>query len=351
MKSLRQRVQSAAHHGLRWFVRLRMWMAVLFVVVFGVYELTRQYQTDLLSLPKVMQQDVSDWIDDAVMGKSYLEKDAEELKAQADAGNAFAMYVYALRRTARPPEEFRIGPEDPKVARAYYEKAADLKFVRAQAVMALYFQRGMGGAPDLVKAKAFAEKATAKQDPLGMRVLADILLDEAKKAPDGNPALELKGARLLIKAANRGNRGAMRKLGELSVEGRVGYTDEKGDPILVQNFSQALAYYEQAALLRDYESCKLLALAYAENRIAPVDYVKAYAWNLVAAQLAPRGEAALKLKPDELKKAQDQLVRTKDLADRMSPGDLTEAQNLARTLLSRIPTEKEDAERSLLKAR
>jgi TPR repeat protein len=351
MKSFRQHVKSAAHHGLRWFVRLRMWVAVTFVLVFGVYELTYRYKTGLTNLPTALYQEAADWIDDTVWGETYLEKDAQELKAQADAGNAFAMYVYALRRTARPPEEFRIAPEDLTVARQYYAQAAELKFVRAQAVMALYFQRGMGGAPDLVKAKAFAEQATAKQDPLGMRVLADILLDEAKKAPDGNPALELKGARLLIKAANRGNRGAMRKLGEFSVEGRVGYTDEKGDPILVQNFTQALAYFEQAALLRDYESCKLLALAYAENRIAPVDYVKAYAWNLVAAQLAPRGEAALKLKPDELKKAQDQLVRTKDLADRMSPGDLTEAQNLARTLLSRIPTETEDAERSLLKAR
>ena len=351
MKSLRQRMQSAAHHGLRWFVRLRMWMAVLFVVVFGVYELTYRYKTGLTNLPTALYQDASDWIDDTVWGETYLEKDAQELKTQADAGNAFAMYVYALRRTTRPPEEFRIGPEDPKVARAYYEKAADLKFVRAQAVMALYLQRGMGGAADLVKAKAFAKEATAKQDPLGMRILADILLDEAKATPGGNPAIELEGCRLLIKAADRGNRGALRKLGDLTAEGRVGYTDEKGDPILVQNFTQALAYYEQAALLRDYESSKLLAVAYAENRIAPIDYVKAYAWNLVAAQLAPRGEAALKLKPDELKKAQDQLSRTKDLADRMSPSDLTAAQDLARTLLSRIPTEKEDSKRSLLKAR
>ena len=95
MKSLRQRVQSAAHHGLRWFVRLRMWVAVLFVLVFGVYELTRQYQTDLVSLPKVMQQDVSDWIDDAVMGKSYLEKDAEEL------GEWFDSNKDAMQKEAR----------------------------------------------------------------------------------------------------------------------------------------------------------------------------------------------------------------------------------------------------------
>ena len=321
-------------------MRLRMWMAVLFVVVFGVYELTRQYQTDLASLPKVMQQDVSDWIDDAVMGKSYLEKPADELKAQADAGNAFAMYVYALRRTTRPPEEFRISPAAAKVAQEYYEKAAQKGFVRAQAVVALYLQRGLGGTVDLAKAKAFAEKAAAKQDPLGMRILADLLLDEAKATPGGNAATELKGCRLLIKAGDRGNRGALRKLGDLTAEGRVGFTDEKGNPILVQNFVQALAYYEQAARLRDYEASQSLAAAYEDGKIAPTDLVKAYGWNLVAAQLATKPEDLAKLK-----------AKLTELSDRMSPADLMAAQNLAKDSLLRMPTDKEDAAGSLLKAR
>ena len=351
MNSFRQRVRSVAHQGLRWFVRLRMWMAVGFLVAFAVYEVKRAYKTELPGLPRVVWQDVSDWFDDTVMGKSYLEKSAEELKAEADGDNVFAMYVYALRRTTRLPEEFRIGPADPKVAREYYDKAAQKGFARAQAVMALYLQRNIGGPTDSVQAKAFAEQAATQKDPLGMRLLADIFLEEAKNTPGGNTSIELKGCLLLIKAADRGNRGAMRKLGDLTAEGRVGFTDERGNPILVQNFAQALAYYEQAALMRDYDSCKLLAAAYEENRIASVDYVKAYAWNLIAAQLAPKGEAALKLKPEDLKKMQDQLTRTKDLADRMSAGDLTAAQNLARSLLARIPTEKEDADRSLLKAR
>jgi TPR repeat protein len=347
MNSFRQFVRSAAHQGLRWFVRLRMTLAVGFVVLFMVYEFKRGYKTDLVGLPRVIWQDMVDWKDDAIMGKSYLEKSAEELKAEADGGNVFAMYVYALRRTTRPPEEVRISPADSAVAREYYAKAAQPPgFVRAQAVMALYLQRGIGGPVDLVQAKAFAEQAAAQKDPLGMRLLADILLEEAKSTPGGNTSIELKGCLLLIKAADRGNRGAMRKLGDLTAEGRSGYTDERGQPILVQNFAQALAYYEQAALMRDYDSCKLLAAAYEENRIASVDYVKAYAWNLVAAQLAPKGDT-----PADLKKMQDQLTRTKDLADRMSAGDLTDAQNLARSLLARIPTAQEDADRSLLKAR
>ena len=351
MKTFRQRLKSAGHHALRWFVRLRLWAAVAFVLVFGVYELTYRYKTDFTHLPAAIGQDLSDWVDDAVMGKSYLEKPAKELQAQVDAGNAFAMYVYALRRTNRPPEEFRIAPEDMKVARSYYAQAAQKQFVRAQAVMALYLQRGLGGPSDLAQAKVLAEQAAAKQDPLGLRVLADLLLDEAKQTPGGNPAVELKGCRLMIKAADRGNRGALRKLGDLTAEGRIGYTDEKGNPILVQNFTQALAYYEEAALLRDYEASRSLAMAYEDNKIAAVDLVKAYAWNLVAAQLAPKGEAVLKLKPEDLKKLKDQLAKLPELSDRMSPADLTAAQNLARDYLARIPTEKEDAERSLLKAR
>ena len=270
MKTFRQRLKSVAHHSMRWFVRLRLWAAVAFVLGFGVYELTYRYKTDFNHLPAAIGQDLSDWVDDAVMGKSYLEKPAKELEAQAKAGNAFAMYVYALRHTSRPPEAFRIA-EDMKVARFYYAEAAEKQFIRAQAVMALYLQRGMGGPVDLAQAKVLAEQAAAKQDPLGLRILADLLLDEAKKTPGGNPAVELKGCRLMIKAADRGNRGALRKLGDLTAEGRIGYTDEKGNPILVQNFTQALAYYEEAALLRDYEASRSLAMAYEDNKIAAVD--------------------------------------------------------------------------------
>jgi TPR repeat protein len=341
MKAFRQFVRSVAHQGLRWFVRLRMTMAVGFVVLFMVYEFKRGYKTDLVGLPRVIWQDMVDWKDDAIMGKSYLEKSAEELKAEADGGNVFAMYVYALRRTTRPPEEVRISPADSAVAREYYAKAAQPPgFARAQAVMALYLQRGIGGPVDLAQAKVFAEDAAAQKDPFGMRVLADILLEEAKNTPGGNSSIELKGCLLLIKAADRGNRGAMRKLGDLTAEGRVGFTDERGSPILVQNFTQALAYYEQAALMRDYEASQSLAAAYEDGKIAPIDLVKAYGWNLVAAQLATKPEDAAKLK-----------AKLATLPARMSPADLTAAQNLARNYLTRMPTEKEDAERSLLKAR
>jgi TPR repeat protein len=346
MKPLRQRVQSAAHHGLRWFVRLRMWMAVLFVVVFGVYLLTRHYQTDLVSLPGSVWQDLVDWKDLKWHGKSYLDKEVKELEEQVKKEEPFALYVYALRHSDRLPAPYQI-KVDRAVAREYHEKAAKAGLVRAKAVLALLIFKEAEKETDTQKCSALileadelAKQAAEGQDALGMRIRGEILLFTSTKTGSGNREDEEMGYRLLIKAADRGNRGAMRKLGQYTAEGRVGFTDERGSPILVQNFAQALAYYEQAALMRDYEASQSLAAAYEDGKIAPIDLVKAYGWNLVAAQLATKPEDAAKLK-----------AKLATLPARMSPADLTAAQNLARNYLTRIPTEKEDAERSLVKAR
>ncbi|MEY4799262.1 MAG: hypothetical protein RI978_1563 [Verrucomicrobiota bacterium] len=357
MNSFRQFVRSAAHQGLRWFVRLRMTMAVGFVLLFTVYEFKRSYKTELVSLPGSVWQDLVDWKDLKWHGRSYLDKEVKELEEQVKKEEPFALYVYALRHSDRLPAPYQI-KVDRAVAREYHEKAANAGLVRAKAVLALLIFKEAEKETDAIKARAliaeadmWAQKASKNQDALGMRVCGEILLFTSTKTGSENREDEEKGYRLLIKAADRGNRGAMRKLGDLTAEGRVGFTDERGNPILVQNFTQALAYYEQAALMRDYDASQSLAAAYEDGKIAPIDLVKAYGWNLVAAQLAPKGEAALKLKPDDFKKMQDQLTRTKALAVRMSAGDLTAAQNLARNYLTRMPTEKEDAERSLLKAR
>ncbi len=346
MNSFRQRVRSVAHQGLRWFVRLRMTMAVGFLVVFGVYLLTRHYQTDLVSLPGSICQDVVDWKDLKWHGKSYLDKEVKELEEQVKKEEPFALYVYALRHSDRLPAPYQI-KVDRAVAREYHEKAAKAGLVRAKAVLALLIFKEAEKETDaqkcsalILKADKLAKEAVEGQDALGMRIRGEILLFTSTKTGSGNREDEERGYRLLIKAADRGNRGAMRKLGQYTAEGRVGFTDERGSPILVQNFAQALAYYEQAALMRDYEASQSLAAAYEDGKIAPIDLVKAYGWNLVAAQLATKPEDAAKLK-----------AKLATLPARMSPADLTAAQNLARNYLTRIPTEKEDAERSLVKAR
>ena len=321
-------------------------MAVGFLVVFGVYLLTRNYQTDLVSLPGSICQDVVDWKDLKWHGKSYLDKEVKELEEQVKKEEPFALYVYALRHSDRLPAPYQI-KVDRAVAREYHEKAANAGLVRAKAVLALLIFKEAEKETDALKSSALilkadklAKEAVEGQDALGMRIRGEILLFTSTKTGSGNREDEERGYRLLIKAADRGNRGAMRKLGQYTAEGRVGFTDERGSPILVQNFAQALAYYEQAALMRDYEASQSLAAAYEDGKIAPIDLVKAYSWNLVAAQLAMKTEDADKLK-----------AKLATLPARMSPADLTAAQNLARNYLTRIPTEKEDAERSLVKAR
>ncbi len=321
-------------------------MAVGFLVVFGVYLLTRHYQTDLVSLPGSICQDVVDWKDLKWHGKSYLDKEVKELEEQVKKEEPFALYVYALRHSDRLPAPYQI-KVDRAVAREYHEKAAKAGLVRAKAVLALLIFKEAEKETDAQKCSALileadelAKQAAEGQDALGMRIRGEILLFTSTKTGSGNREDEERGYRLLIKAADRGNRGAMRKLGQYTAEGRVGFTDERGSPILVQNFAQALAYYEQAALMRDYEASESLAAAYEDGKIAPIDLVKAYGWNLVAAQLATKPEDAAKLK-----------AKLATLPARMSPADLTAAQNLARNYLTRMPTEKEDAERSLVKAR
>ena len=321
-------------------------MAVGFLVVFGVYLLTRQYKTNLVSLPGSICQDVVDWKDLKWHGKSYLDKEVKELEEQVKKEEPFALYVYALRHSDRLPAPYQI-KVDRAVAREYHEKAANAGLVRAKAVLALLIFKEAEKETDALKSSALilkadklAKEAVEGQDALGMRIRGEILLFTSTKTGSGNREDEEKGYRFLIKAADRGNRGAMRKLGQYTAEGRVGFTDERGSPILVQNFAQALAYYEQAALMRDYEASQSLAAAYEDGKIAPIDLVKAYSWNLVAAQLAMKTEDADKLK-----------AKLATLPARMSPADLTAAQNLARNYLTRIPTEKEDAERSLVKAR
>ena len=190
-------------------------------------------------------------------------------------------------------------------------------------------------------------------------MLADIKLEQAKAANPPDRKLEQEAYRLLLNAAERGTRSALRKVGELYLEGRQGFVDARGEPILVQNFSQGIACFEQAALARDFEACWRLGEVYEENRFANRDPVRSYAWSLAAAQIAPRyDDPNQKLEPAQAKRHKDEaaklaavLAKLRDFQDRLSPDDLTNAQNLTRSLLARMPTEKENAEGTLLKAR
>jgi len=362
MNSFRQFVRAVAHQGLRWFVRLRMTIAVGFVLLFMVYEACRYYRTGLGGLPHAIRQDAADGWDD-LQGLSDLQRDPKELKAKADGGHAFAQFVYALRRTDRLPTEYRIAPVDLQVAKAYFQKAAEGDLVRAKAVLASFWLRDLAANPqapvDRALLERYAQEAADQQDPLGRRVWGDILLERARSTQPANRELEQKGYRLLLSAADRGTRTALRKVGELYLEGRHGFTDDAGAPILVQNFARGIASFEQAALSRDFESCCRLAEIYEGNQYAPVDASKAYAWSLVAMQVAPRN-VELSQQPDaaQRKRLQDEAAkrtaveeRLKTLQERMAPAELAAGQDLARSILIRMPTEKEFVESILLKAK
>jgi len=362
MKTFRQRLKSAGHHALRWFVRLRLWAAVAFVLVFGVYEACRYYRTGLGGLPHALRQDAADGWDD-LLGSGDLQRKPEELMAKADGGHAFAQFVYALRRTDRLPKKYRIATVNLQEAKAYFQKAAEGDLVRAKAVLASFWLRDLAANPQApinrTLLEQYAKEASDRQDPLGRRVWGDILLERARSTQPANRELEQEGYRLLLSSADRGTRTAQRKVGELYLEGRHGFTDDAGAPILVQNFARAIACFEQAALARDFESCCRLAEIYEGNQYTPVDASKAYAWSLVAMQLVPR-DVELSEPPDaaQRKRLQDEAAkrtvveeRLKALQERMAPAELTAAQELARSILVRIPTEKEFVESILLKAK
>lgn len=361
MKSFRQRVRGAVHGGLRAFVRWRMPAALVFIVVLGTYEACRSYQTTLWGLPQEIWQDVQEGWDD-FHGVSDLQRDPLVLKAKADGGHAFAQYVYALRKTDRLPKEYQIAPVDIAEARKYYGLAAKQGMTRAQAVLAFYIQRDLQADPkaaDVTLMLAYAKSSSEANDPLGKRVLADIRLDESRSTNPPDRKLEQEAYRLLLHAAERGTRSALRKVGELYFEGRQGFVNARGEPILVQNFAQGIACFEQAALARDFEACWRLGEIHEQNRLAARDWVKAYAWYLAATQVATRRDepgqklevAQQKRQRDEQAKLASVQAKLKELAEHLSPSELTAAQELARTLLNRMPTEKENAERTLLKAR
>jgi TPR repeat protein len=331
-------------------------------VVFGCFEGCHHYHTGLMGLPKEVWQDVEEEWDD-FHGVSDLQRDPMVLKAKADGGHAFAQYVYALRKTDRLPKEYRIAPVDIAEARKYYGLAAKQGMTRAQAVVASYIQRDLQADPkasvDAPLMLEYAKAASEANDPLGRRVLADIKLAEAKATNPPDREKEQEAYQLLLYAAERGTRSALRKVGELYFEGRQGFVDAHGEPILVQNFAQGIVCFEQAALARDFEACCRLGEIYEENKHADRDPVKSYAWYLAAVQVAPRHEdPKQKLEPAQVKRQKDERAKLeavqaklKDMADRLSPSDLAAAQNLARSFLARMPTEKENAERTLLKAK
>jgi len=270
-----------------------------------IVDLSNQWEVPIAQLPGELH--------DRIAG---LEADAKpaELLALAEAGNAQAQYIYALRHTPYAPAELQI-KDDPKVAFTWMNKAAENRHTRAMGVIALYFARGLGVAKDENKAASWAAKAADKGQPMGYRVLGDLI----KKQQAERDALLGEAYTQYLRGANAGDRHSLREMAKAY---------EIGQPGLPQNYRLAVEYYTRAAMRRDGKSIRILADRYESGEKTPKDPQQAYAWRLVLIEIED--------KPDDIAKL-GELEKTMKLAD------VQAGQELAIKLIKELPSETSDA--------
>jgi TPR repeat protein len=286
-----------------------------------IVDLSNQWEVPIAQLPGELH--------DRIAG---LEADAKpaELLALAEAGNAQAQYIYALRHTPFAPAELQI-KDDQKVAFTWMNKAAENRHTRAMGVIALYYARGLGVAKDEAKAASWAAKAADKGQPMGYRVLGDLIkakadaLKPAKDAPDFAKQQAERDALLgeaytqYLRGANAGDRHSLREMAKAY---------EIGQPGLPQNYRLAVEYHTRAAMRRDGKSIRILADRYESGEKTPKDPQQAYAWRLVLIEIED--------KPDDIAKL-GELEKTMKLAD------VQAGQELAIKLIKELPSETSDA--------
>jgi len=98
------------------------------------------------------------------------------------------------------------------------------------------------------------------------------------------------------------------------------------------NLNEALIWYRRAADQGDVDSLVAMGIAYADGIGVPQDYVEAHKWFNVA---APRS------KFEDIRN--DIMKRRDDLAAKMTPTQIAEAQKLAREWRAMCPTTNDDA--------
>lgn len=306
----------------RKLLRLRPYAIAAFVGTILIVDLSNQWEVQIAQLP-------NEFYDRYV---SELKADAgpAELLALAEAGNAQAQYIYALRHTTYAPRNLQ-WKSDPVVAFKWMSRAAEGHHSRAMAVLGLYYLRGIGCDKDIAKAKAWADQAAKKGQPMGYRVLGDVAKAEAvalKPAKDKADEQQLLGKRETFlkesylqyqRGANAGDRNCLRALAE-------GY--EEGLPDMPRNYRLALDYYTRAAIRRDIESIKALAERYESGFRTPRDLTQAYAWRLVLI---------------ELQDSDQDRVAIEGLESTMNLAEVLAGQELAIKLIKDLPSEASDA--------
>lgn len=144
-----------------------------------------------------------------------------------------------------------------------------------------------------------------------MRAIASILLLATLALPLGEgaafPPPDNKDLHALQAQATQGDIEAQNRLGELYAKGR-------GVP---QDYAQARAWYEKAAAQGHPMAQNNLAELYFAGLGGPSDYVRAYMWVSLA---------ATHMQGEEKKQAEE---NRKDVAQRMSSAQITEAKRLS----------------------
>jgi len=306
----------------RKLLRLRPYVIAAFVGTVLVVDLSNQWEVPIVRIPGEFFERYVDTLDP-------YSKPADLLKL-AEAGNVQAQYVYALRHTAYAPVDLQI-KEDRELAFHWTSKAAEGGHSRAMAVVALYYLRGTGTAKNLAAAQSWADRAAAKSQPMGFRVLGDICGEEAIAM---KPATE-EGASLKSRAkheakikqayehyqrgADAGDRVALRMLSR---------GHDEGVPGMPRNYELGSDFLRRAAMKRDLTAIRALAERLEEGVKAPRDLSQAYCWRLVLAQLSG------------LAKDAEELSR---LEHTMRLPEVQSGQTAAAKILKELPSEAADA--------
>ena len=306
----------------RKLLRLRPYVIAAFVGTILVVDLSNQWEVPIVRIPGEFYERYVDTLD------PYSKP--ETLLKLANEGNVQAQYVYALRHTAWAPVDLQI-KEDRELAFHWTLKAAEGGHSRAMAVVALYYLRGTGTAMNLDAAQTWADRAVAKSQPMGFRVLGDVTKEEAlaTSAKEGAPTDKKKQAdyekkmeeayAFYQRGADAGDRVSLRMLSQ---------GHDEGVPGIPRNYELGTEFLRRSAMKRDLTAIRALAVRLEEGLKAPRDLSQAYCWRLVLVQLAG------------LPKDAEELTR---LEHTMRLPEVQSGQNAAAKILKELPSEAADA--------
>ena len=199
------------------------------------------------------------------------------------------------------------------------------------AVVALYYLRGTGTAMNLDAAQTWADRAVAKSQPMGFRVLGDICREKAKAMkPSTDDAASLKDRakheakvkqayEYYQRGADAGDRVSLRMLSQ---------GHDEGVPGIPRNYELGTEFLRRSAMKRDLVAIRALAERLEEGVKAPRDLSQAYCWRLVLIQLSG------------LAKDAEELSR---LESTMRLPEVQSGQNAAAKILKELPSEAADA--------